>query len=206
MAKHRFEALNAGVIPTVAADGECVPGVDLAAVAALLNLPFDMPTALPAAILRDRLRHVLATAMRLFGQLPEAALSNKLANRDRTYLALANHIVEIAACYLDVAAGQAFDTDASAAVPAQELGRGSLFRRTNAVSAQLAALSDNAERVVETFFGPTALHSVLERCTWHAAQHTRQLADLLEGLRIEPDAPLTEAELDGLPMPAGIWD
>ena len=206
MAKQRFEALNAGVIPTVAADGECVPGVDLAAVAALLNLPFDMPAALPAAILRDRLRHVLATAMRLFGQLPEAALSNKLANRDRTYLALANHIVEIAACYLDVAAGKAFDTDASAAVPAQELGRGSLFRRTNAVSAQLAALSDNAERVVETFFGPTALHSVLERCTWHAAQHTRQLADLLEGLRIEPDAPLTEAELDGLPMPAGIWD
>ena len=206
MARQRFETLNASVLPTVAAEGKCVPGVDLAAVAALLNLPFDTPAALPAAVLTVRLQHVLATAGRLFSQFPEAALSNKVANRDRTYLALANHIVEIAARYCDVAAGQAFDEDASQAVPVRELGRALLSGRSRSTAVRLAALRTDAEREVETFFGPTTLHSVLERCTWHAAQHTRQLADLLERLRIKPDAPLSKTELDGLPMPAGIWD
>lgn len=206
MARRRFEALNASVVPTVAAAGKCVPGVDLAAVAALLNLPFDAPAALPATVLMARLRDVLATAMRLFDQFPETTLSNKVANRDRTYLALANHIVEIAARYCDVAAGHAFDTDASAAIPVRELGRPQLSRQASSIATQLATLPDDAEREVETFFGPTTLHSVLERCTWHVAQHTRQLADLLERLRIKPDAPLSKMELDGLPLPAGVWD
>jgi hypothetical protein len=34
----------------------------------------------------------------------------------------------------------------------------------------------------------------------------RQLETLLEGLGIEPDRPLTAADLEGLPLPSEIWE
>ena len=67
-----------------------------------------------------------------------------------------------------------------------------------------AALAYDDE--VATFFGPMTLHAVLERCTWHAVQHVRQQAMLLERLGIAPDRPLGEAEFAGLPLPQGVWD
>ena len=178
--------------------------------ATLLNLPFDTPPALPPALLMTRLQHTLTTAMRHLRQFPAPALAAKVPNRDRTCLALANHIVEIAAGYQQVAAGEAFDLAMSAAIPEHELDRADLPRRAETILAQLAASSEgppaHLDQRVETFFGPTTLHAILERCTWHAAQHTRQLAALLEQLGIEAEAPLTNKDLDGLPVPAGIWD
>lgn len=193
-------------MPTVVAGDDHALGVDLAAVATLLDLPFEMPAALPAAELLDRLRHVLATAMRLAAQFPPAALATTIPNRDRTCLALANHIVEIAVRYVDVATGHAFDEDASVAIPKQELGLSDLALRAEAIDARLAARPVAAEQRVQAFFGVTTLHAVLERCTWHAAQHTRQLTALLERAGIEPEAPLTAEDLDGLPLPADVWD
>ena len=178
--------------------------------ATLLNLPFDSPPALPPALLMTRLQHTLTTAMRHLRQFPEPALAAKVPNRDRTCLALANHIVEIAAGYQRVAAGEAFDLAMSAAIPEHELDRADLPRRAETILARLAASSEgppaHLDQRVETFFGPTTLHAILERCTWHAAQHTRQLAALLEQLGIEAEAPLTNKDLDGLPVPTGIWD
>ena len=182
-----------------------MPGVDLAQVAALLQLPFDPQPALPAPELVRRLQHTLATAIRLLRQFPPANLQDRLPNRDRTSLALANHIVEIAAGYLQVAAGRAFDAEVSAAVPAVEHQPLALAEKAGAVRATLDSPAE-PERVVETFYGPTTLHQVLERCAWHAAQHTRQLAMLLLRLDIEPDQPLVEADLAGLPVPANVWD
>jgi hypothetical protein len=50
------------------------------------------------------------------------------------------------------------------------------------------------------------MHEVLERTTWHCAQHVRQVASLLEQLGISPDRPLSPAELQGLPLPQKLWD
>ena len=205
MARQRFDDLAANIVPAVAKGERWVPGVDLAQVAALLELPFDPQPALPAPELVRRLQHTLATALRLLRQFPAANLQDRLPNRDRTCLALANHIVEIAAGYLQVVAGRAFDAELSAAVPAVEYAPQALAERALTVQATLASPA-NPERVVETFFGPTTLHQVLERCAWHAAQHTRQLAMLLLRLGIEPDQPLADADLAGLPVPANVWD
>ena len=50
------------------------------------------------------------------------------------------------------------------------------------------------------------LHHVVERSTWHSAQHARQIIAVLESFGIAPDGPLTEDDYAGLPMPAGLWE
>jgi hypothetical protein len=59
---------------------------------------------------------------------------------------------------------------------------------------------------VNTYYGERSLHELLERCTWHSAQHARQIIAVLERLGIEPDRRLTAADYAGLPMPAGLWE
>ena len=186
--------------------GSRVAGVDLAEVAEFLGLAFETTPALPVDVLLARLRLILGTAMRLSGQLPERRLAETLPNRDRTLLALANHIVEIAVGFLLVDAGRAFDADVAGAVPTRQLDRHDLAVRARSVSARIDRLQPDAERPVETSSGTSSLHRVLERCTWHAAQHTRQLAFMLRRFGVEPDRPLTAPDLAGLPVPEAVWD
>lgn len=203
----RLRSLGADAVPVVADGTRWVPGVDLAQVAKLLGVDYEATPALSPDVLIDRLRHALATSTRLTAQFPAANLDDKLPNRDRTILALANHIVEIAAGYGKVAAGADFDHVVSAAIPDVEVGREALAARSDAVVAALvgeSALSPADE--VGTFFGPSTLHAVLERCTWHVVQHVRQQAMLLEGLGIAPDEPLGSEDFDGLPLPSSVWD
>lgn len=174
--------------------------------AEFLNLVVEPREMLPVEDLIERLRHVLSTATRLTQQIPAENLSRKLPNRDRTVLALANHIVEIAAGYLLVENGHPFDAEVAGAVPSRELDPGDLTTRSTSVRDRLAALRPAPTREVETIHGISDRHRVLERCTWHAAQHARQLAFMLERLGVEPDGPLTDSDLEGLPLPAAVWD
>ena len=157
-------------------------------------------------MLIDRLRHALAAATRLVAQIPERSLGDKLPNRDRTLLGLANHIVEIGAGYLRIEAGAAFDAAVSGAIVPTELDRAELATRSRSVQAELANAAPRPDKPVETFFGTSTQHWVLERCTWHAVQHTRQVAFMLERLGIEPDQPLGAPDWAGLPLPTAVWD
>jgi len=58
----------------------------------------------------------------------------------------------------------------------------------------------------EVYYGEQTLQQFLERTTWHAGQHTRQLMWVLEGLGIAPDRPLGPETFAGLPMPEKVWD
>lgn len=202
----RFRAIGGQQVPAVAKAGSSIPGGDLESVAEFLDLAAKRQCALPAEVLIGRLQHVLRTAIRLTKQLSVEHLADKLPNRDRTLLALANHIVEIAAGYLLVENGQAFDHAVEGAVPVRELDRDALATRSRSVCARLAGLQLAPEREVEATFGTSNRHRVLERCTWHAAQHTRQLAFMLERFGLEPDQPLSAADLAGLPLPVAVWD
>ena len=183
-----------------------MPGADPDRVAEFLGLVVEPRKALPAEILIERLAVVLETTTRLTGQFSVERLNDKLPNRDRTVLALANHIVEIAAGYLLVEAGHPFDAKVAGAIPDRELDPGDLAMRSKSVRARLAALRPAPTREVGTLHGMSNRHRVLERCTWHAAQHARQLAFMLERHGVEPDRPLTSADLDGLPLPVAVWD
>jgi len=68
-------------------------------------------------------------------------------------------------------------------------------------------LDDRAmTRVLKTYYGDTVAHLVFERCTWHSAQHCRQLAAVLERVGIDPDKALTPSDLAGLPLPERLWE
>jgi hypothetical protein len=70
-----------------------------------------------------------------------------------------------------------------------------------------AALPDKSGRqTVKTYYGERPLHELLERCTWHSAQHARQIIAVLEGFGIQPNGPLSADDYAGLPMPAGLWE
>src|SRR5262249_24244950 len=58
---------------------------------------------------------------------------------------------------------------------------------------------------VDTYSGRQSAHALLERTTWHAAQHLRQLYALLDRMGLAPEQPLGEADWQGLPLPAEIW-
>ena len=58
---------------------------------------------------------------------------------------------------------------------------------------------------VETYYGRQDAHELMERTVWHAAQHLRQLAALLEAAGATPADRLTDADAAGLPLPREIW-
>jgi hypothetical protein len=63
-----------------------------------------------------------------------------------------------------------------------------------------------ASAKLSTYYGEQPLHHVMERCTWHSAQHTRQIMAVLERYGIAPNGPLTGGDYAGLPMPTGLWE
>ncbi len=58
---------------------------------------------------------------------------------------------------------------------------------------------------VSTYYGPQSAPEFMERTTWHSAQHLRQIYWFLDEMGVEKDAPLTDADLEGLPFPKEVW-
>ena len=59
---------------------------------------------------------------------------------------------------------------------------------------------------IKTFYGMQPLTIVFERSTWHSAQHSRQIADVLERFNIKPENKLTPEDLAGLPLPERLYE
>ena len=208
----RLRALGLRSVPVVAVADDAGQveghafGVDLEAVAALVGVSFRAEPRLPAQELKRRLGVALDIATLLALQFPPDRLHDKLPRRDRTCLALANHVVEIGAVLLRVSGGEPFDVDASGAVPDVDQDAAALRSRAVALASRLEDADLAASLMVETFFGPQPLHAVLERCAWHAMQHARQLEMMLTRLGIESCRPISADLLADLPMPQAVWD
>jgi hypothetical protein len=67
------------------------------------------------------------------------------------------------------------------------------------------AQEDAAAGTVETYYGRQTGHELLERTTWHAAQHLRQIHALLEEVGTRPSEALDRSLLEGLPLPQSVW-
>ena len=169
------------------------------------------PTLSPAELV-EKLDHVLATAARLFGQIPPEHLGDKLPNRNRSYFELGHHIFRIPEAFLELTLGVALTHESLVVPPGPEqqdqegvLRYGELVRLR--LNAWWEGIDEDAFGTkVPTYYGEQPLHEVLERSTWHPAQHVRQLAMVLESLGIAPERPLGPADLEGLPVPDKVWD
>lgn len=212
-AMQELHSLGVRSVPVVTRGRDYVFAQELADVSRFLgrDVQFDR---LPPAKLIEKWLAVLAAAQRHALQLPPECLGERATpGRDRSIRDLACHVYQVPDAFLQAVEHGVEDLAALYnAAPPPEVRTPRQIRDYGAqVSARLArwwaSLPDKAcRREVKTYYGVQPLHHLLERCTWHSAQHARQIIAVLERFGIAPDGALTAQDYAGLPLPAGLWE
>lgn len=204
-------ALGARSVPVVALAGRYTLCQSFGDVVKFLDLKTKLMDPLPPVALMRKIDYVLSSAARYTRQLNEQQLREVFRNRDRTPGGTAFHIFRVAEMGLEAAQGielkfEGFNDVPPAHWTASEIADWGLAvqKRFNEWWSQQTDRELNY--TVPTYYGQRSLHDVLERTTWHAAQHTRQLLMMLESHGIAADRPLTADDLAGLPVPDEVWD
>lgn len=199
------------LLPAARVGDRWVSGVDLAAVAGLLGVPYEPPVILPAPELADRYNRNLDVARAVIAQMTDEMLAVALPNRRRPMFDVANQVASVMRAFL----GSYYDDKHASgfyAKPDSVRTRADVLRRLDDTRQLFNAWweedgnDDPLDRVTETYWGYPTLLEVLEREVWHTTQHIRQLEYVLKEFGVTPDRPLTEAHLAGLPLPEGIHD
>jgi glutaredoxin len=209
-AMQRLAGLGARSVPVVARGDAFVYGQDLATVARFVGIEAGLRR-LDVPVLASRLLALLDSVALLVSQLPEASWRECLPGRERTHLDLAYHVSQVVVGFLDAALGGRLTFEHFERRPPDHVATAAdAARLIRSVSQALAVWwSANQSRLpaeLDTYYGRQPLHAVLERTTWHVAQHGRQLQRLLELRGVVPRPPLAPALLAGLPLPEDVWD
>ena len=199
------------VLPVARLGDRWVNGVDLAAVADLLGVPYEPPVILPARELADRYNLNLDVARAIIGQLTGEMLAHTMPNRKRPMFDVANQVASVMRAFLgayydDKHASGFYAKPDEVRTRADVLARLDETRRLFNTWWDEDGIDDPLDRVTPTYWGYPTLLEVLEREVWHTTQHIRQLEYVLKEFGVVPDRPLTEANLAGLPLPEGIHD
>jgi hypothetical protein len=213
----RAELLKLGVrnVPVVSKGDRYVFGQNLEDVAEFVGLQGTGHTALPPAQLIRKWLGVLRVAQSHVRQLPDARLIERVIdNRDRSIRLMVHHVFRIGEAFLEtVVDGVEYSVQLANVPPADGAFMGSeeIAQYGESVLERLQhwwdSLDDKSCTVkVKTFFGMQPTHMLLERSTWHSAQHTRQLAALLDRYGMPPRIHLTPELLSGLPLPERLWE
>ena len=203
-------------VPVVARGDQFVFGQNLEDVAEFVGLQGGTGhTPLPPEQLIGKWLNVLRAAQRYLRQMPDARLNELVIdNRPRSIRLMGHHVFRIGEAYLETAVDGVEYATQLANVPPKDgtftTGE-EIARYGDTVIARLEKwwkeLPDKScQQKVKTFFGMQPLHLLYERSTWHSAQHTRQLAAVLERFNIAPDKPFTKEDLAGLPLPERLWE
>jgi glutaredoxin/uncharacterized damage-inducible protein DinB len=206
-------AFGVKTVPVVARGGEFVFAQALEDVSRFVGRDFQAER-LPPDELVKRWLHILEAAQRHVLQVPAAKLAERaVQSRDRSIRDLACHVYQVPDAFLQAVQNGVEDLPAiyNAPPPASIKTVSDIAQFGKKVEQHLErwwdGLADKScNRTVRTYYGVRPLHELLERCTWHSAQHARQMIAVLERLGVKPEAPLTAADYAGLPMPKGLWE
>jgi len=212
-AMEELRALGVRTVPVVARGGEYVFAQELADVSQFIGRKVDFER-LPAPALVEKWLKVLAAGERSIAQLPAGRLGERATEgRDRSIRELAYHVYQIPDAFLQAVIDGEQDLSAlyNEAPPAGVRTAGDICAYGSRIMRRLAdwwsAQPDKScGGTLKTYYGEQPLHHVLERCTWHSAQHVRQLIAVLERFGIAPERPLGAEDYAGLPMPEGLWE
>ncbi len=164
---------------------------------------------LSPAKLNKKIDLILAAAQRFVKQIPADTLRVNLPGRERNSLDLAYHIFVIPTAFLDAVGGGAVTFEHFERKPPPELDTvEKVTAYGQGVRKDFAAWwrEGIVPGTVNTYYGVQPTQGVMERTAWHAAQHCRQLMTVVTEAGLEPDGPLGEAELGGLPLPDEVYD
>ena len=206
-------AFGVKTVPVVARGGEFVFAQALEDVSRFIGRKFASKR-LPPQELIDKWLTVLRAAQRHVQQLPATRLAERAVHsRDRSIRDLAYHVYQVPDAFLQAVENGLEDltTTYNAPPPASVVSTRDIQKYGESVTARIerwwSQLPDKSCRQkVKTYYGERSLHELLERCTWHSAQHARQIASVLERLQLKPDGPLSAKDYAGLPMPQGLWE
>jgi glutaredoxin/uncharacterized damage-inducible protein DinB len=212
-AMHDLASYGVKTVPVVTRGGEFVFAQSLEDVSRFVGRKFLAERLEPAELVQRWLR-ILAAAQRHARQIPEARLGERAVhNRDRSIRDLAYHVYQIPDAFLQAVEDGVPDLTSvyNAPPPAAVKTAEQVAAYGESVEKRIKAWWDrqrdkSCRQTVKTYYGERSLHELLERCTWHSAQHARQIIAVLERLGVEPQAPLTAADYAGLPMPKGLWE
>jgi hypothetical protein len=208
----RAELEARGMIPPVARLGDrWVNGVDLAAVAELIDVPYEPPVIMPAQDLVDRYNLNLDVARGIISVMTDEMFVFSLPNRERQMFDLANQVASVMRAFLQAYYDDHHTTQSYGKPPEVQtkqdlLDRLDETRRLFNAWWEEDGFDDPLDRVTQTYWGYPTLLEVLEREVWHTTQHIRQLDYVLKEFDVVPPIPLTEANLAGLPLPVGIHE
>lgn len=196
-------------VPATVVGERVVHGWNPKALAELVGVPYVERAQLAPAELARRLDRVLAATQRAIQQVPPEHLGMKAPGRDRTVHQLGFHVFRLSAAFVDTReqghlGPDVFDERAPAAMADGK----AVAAYGDAVRERLAACvaePDWCAGTVSTYYGPQSTHDFMERTTWHAAQHLRQIYWFLDQMGVPAEAPLTDADLAGLPVPRDVW-
>jgi DinB superfamily len=197
--------------PGVALGERVVHGWNPAGYAALLGVHYREAARFTPAELASRLDRVLEAAQKLTERFDARQMDHVPPERKRTLRDLTYHVFRLALGFVDaVDRAELPESVYEERAPSELVTGGDVARYGALVRARLAgwfqgAGADEYTRVVQTYYGPQAADDLLERTTWHAGQHLRQLYVLAERLGVTPPAPLPMDALAGLPLPEALW-
>ncbi len=211
-AMDELAALGARSIPVVSRGTGWVYAQSLADVTGFLGIDEEKDTRLSPQVLAARVNVILTKAMGFVGQMSDEVLDGPFRDSWAPPRGLAHHVFRVTDAFLDAVEqpcelGYDLIMEGTHDVtPGQDVaGYGArVLDRFNAWWSRAQASDFNA--AMSTYYGPQTLHEVLERTTWHSAQHARQLMVVIESTGASVRNPLTAADLSQLPLPEKAWD
>jgi hypothetical protein len=208
-----LQRLGARSIPVLSRGDKFTFAQNIAQVVEFLKLDEKTGPVLSAGQLVERMEVFIDAAVRIIPLMPDDRLDQEVPNRPRKYRAVAHHMFRICEAFVEVTGGAFFSHGLPGAVPRPQdmVSTAALAVYGRGVREQVAAWWQTAadkscRETVQTYYGPQRLHEVLERSTWHIAQHTRQWMMLLDMAGIAFERPLGDKDFADLPMPAKVWD
>jgi len=142
-------------------------------------------------------------------QIPREHLGMKKPGRDRSVHQLGFHVFRISASFVDTREQGYLSADVfEERAPAAMIDGDAVARYGDTVRRRIADYIQKpgwCEGTVDTYYGPQGTHDFMERTTWHAAQHLRQIYWFLDQMSLKPEAPITDTDLAALPIPRDVW-
>ena len=203
------------MVPVVTRGTEWANGQILRDVAKIAGIELGQQDMLPPAELARRIDIILTAEQRFFGQLPEEKMQGMVPGRPRSFANLAWHTFNVIDAWLELE------------VDGKPLVLGAYNRNApKGADSKVAILAYGADvqqqfnqwwreqgpttewdEAADVYYGEQSRHDFLERTTWHAGQHTRQMMMILETFaQMAPKDPLGPEMWQGLPMPEKVWD
>ena len=212
-AMEELRELGVRKVPVVRKGDRYVFAQELADVSRFLGRDVSFRRLSPAELVEKWLT-VLEAAQRHVMQIPAERLGERATpGRDRSIRDLAYHIYQVPDAFLQAVEDGVEDLTSvyNAPPPVAVKTPDDIRAYGSSVAARVqhwwAALPDKScGEDIKTYYGLQPLHHLLERCTWHSAQHARQIISVLERCGISADGPLTSRDYAGLPLPAGRWE